>query len=371
MQPVQNINKSKASDNFQQDWSKKVDLVFDQSSQPPKTRGEKIFNGLSWALFGWLANAIVSVQLADTLENRFRPFYKKYGQKMAESPLFTTFFKTPEQKVEANKLAHSLASVIALLPGGYSVLIPIKLMEDRKTQLVRTFDDWFGPKNPDDNTKQLIDARHSYLDAAPKLNWGDMIKGRTLPVLGIVGTHFAFASDKTNIVNLATGKDTFKGFNHYIEKTGNALYQNTTQSKYNWVRSTTDKSTQRLDRGMQRYIAKNGPDNYTDKGVQRTGTDRLKGYMTNISVDLLYSAIVAVETFIIGHVSAFKRENKNEVKRAVEEGRLPTPHKFQLDQTPQAETAPAVAASDTPTTTLDSARYDNRLTPVPLREQHA
>ncbi len=124
------------------EWSAQTSLTFDQSTPPPKTRGEKIFNSLSWALFGWLANAAVSIPLVDILENRFRPLYLKGGNAIAKSPIFTHFFKGNEK--EASTLAHSLFSVIALLPGGYTVLAPIKWMEDRKVSMVKTLDSWFG-----------------------------------------------------------------------------------------------------------------------------------------------------------------------------------------------------------------------------------
>lgn len=361
---------------FQQDWNASVELNFDQNAQPPKTRGEKIFNGLSWALFGWLANATVSIQLADTLENRFRPIYKWGGNAIAESFLFRPFFKNKPE--EGQKLAHSLFSVIALLPGGYSVLLPIKFMEDRKVELVKTFDRWFGPKNPDDNTKELTDARHSYLEAAPKLNWGDMIKGRTLPVVGIVATHFAFASDKTNIVNLMTGKDTFKGFNHHIGATGNRIYDTVKQSRFESVRNMANTVEKRLDKGIQKHMqlhAKEDPKRLDAYKVQRadgssrtlTGEDRLRGYLSNISIDLLYSAIVAVETFVLGHLSAFKREGKD-VQRLDASGHpVVEKRKFHLESADTQETQ----AANIPSTKLQEAQYEQRLVNAPQLQQGA
>lgn len=367
----QHLTEQKKGSEFQQDWNQPAELTFDQNSQPPKTRGEKIFNGLSWALFGWIANAAVSIKLADMLENRFRPMFIKGGNSIAESPVFKPFFK--DKTKEGLSLARSLFSVIALLPGGYIVLFPVKWMEDRKPEIVKTLDKWFGPKTPDENTEKLIEARHSYLEAAPKLSWGDMFKGRTLPVLGIVATHFAFASDKTNIVNIATGKDSFKGLNHYINKTGGYLYENTKGSRFESVRSTVKKVEDHLDRGLERYKAKKPSDAtfYTkENGASLSGTDRMRGYMNNISVDLLYSAIVAAATFVLGHLSAFKREEKQELKRNAQEGRTATEKaKFHLDSQPLS---PEVPVNALPTTTAVSDRhYEERLAPTPALQHSA
>lgn len=371
--PTDSIQNNKQ---FQQDWNASVELNFDQNAQPPKTRGEKIFNGLSWALFGWLANATVSIQLADTLENRFRPAYKWGGQKIANSFIFRPFFKNNPE--EGSKLAHSLFSVIALLPGGYSVLLPIKYMEDRKVELVKTFDSWFGPKNPDDNTKELTEARHSYLEAAPKLNWGDMIKGRTLPVVGIVATHFAFASNKTNIVNLITGKDTFKGFNHYIGAAGNGIYDAAKQSRFESVRNITNSVEKRLDENIQKHMqrhAKVNPERLeaykvtkADGSTRRlNGEDRLRGYLSNISIDLLYSAIVAAETFVLGHLSAFKREGKD-VQRLDASGHpVIEKRKFHLDAADSQESQ----STDIPDTKLQQAQYEQRLANAPQLQHGA
>lgn len=357
------VTDKKKGSEFQQDWSHPVGLTFDQNSQPPKTRGEKIFNGLSWALFGWIANAAVSIKLADTLENRFRPAFIKGGNAIAESPVFKPFFKNKPE--EGASLARSLFSVIALLPGGYIVLFPVKWMEDRKPEIVKTLDKWFGPKNPDENTEKLIEARHSYLDAAPKLSWGDMFKGRTLPVLGIVATHFAFASDKTNIVNIATGKDTFKGLNHYINKSGNFLYKSTKESRNQTIRNAADSLEKHLDKGITKHVSTLAVEDQKFYKMEKNGTewtrngnDRLRGYLSNISVDLLYSAIVAAATFVIGHLSAFKREENQEIKRNAQEGKaVPEKAKFHLENspslTPDSTVPTTVAASDR--------RYEERL----------
>jgi hypothetical protein len=343
-----------SQDKKTQEWSAQASLTFNQNTPPPRTRGEKIFNTLSWALFGWLANAAVSIQLADILENRFRPLYLAGGKAIAKSPVFTHFFKGKEQ--EAGTLARSLFSVIALLPGGYTVLAPIKWMEDRKVSMVKTLDNWFGKKNPDENTKQLIEARHSYLEAAPKLNWWDMIKGRTLPVLGIVATHFAFASDKTNIVNIAAGKPVFKGLNYYIGECGAKLHNALKHSRFSSIRSATNNIEQGLDNSLQNHIQRNGVSDYITDGKKRSGSDRLRGYLNNVSVDIIYSAAVAGATYVFGHLSAFKREEK---KDAAYEGTI-TPrekHKFHLESSPNE---PALTI---PTTQLNNIHHDSRINP--------
>jgi hypothetical protein len=266
--------------------------------------------------------------------------------------MFTSFFKGKEQ--EAGSLARSLFSVIALLPGGYSVLVPIKWMEDRKVGIVKTLDRWFGEKSPDENTKQLIEARHSYLEAAPKLNWWDMFKGRTLPVLGIVTTHFAFASDKTNVVNLIAGKPVFEGFNAKISRWGGNLHAALKESRFQNVRSATQAVEQHLDNGLQKHIAQKGASHYMKDGKQLTGSDRLRGYLNNVSIDIFYSAAVAAATYVIGHLSAFKREEKKDSAHATIKSSHEK-HRFHLESAPN-ETAPI-----TPTTQLSAIHHEKRV----------
>lgn len=340
-----------------------------QDIPPQKTRGEKVFNALSWALFGWIANAAVSIKLADVLENRLRPTFIKGGKTIAESPLFKPFFKNKPQ--EGLTLARSLFSVIALLPGGYAVLVPIKLMEDSKVALVKTFDRWFGPGNPDEATQKNIEARHHYLEDAPKLSWGDMFKGRTIPVLGIVATHFAFASHKTNIVNIVAGKEVFGGLNKGVEKTGKFLYRHTKKSDNQTIRKVTDAIEKGLDNDLQKKIKAWGPENeqyFSSDGKMRSGNDRLRGYLNNISIDLLYSALVAGATFVIGHLSAFKREEKQEVKRTGQPIPAGEKRKFHLDAPASEET---LAPDAQPTATLQNVQYENRLAQTPALQQGA
>lgn len=342
--------------------------VAQEDAPPPKTRGEQLFNALSWALFGWIANAAVSIKMADVLENRFRPAFIKGGKTIAESSFFKPFFKDKPQ--EGLSLARSLFSVVALLPGGYTVLLPIKFMEDRKLALVKTFDRWLGPSNPDEATQKQIEARYEQIEQAPKLSWGDMLKGRTLPVLGIVATHFAFASNKTNIVNIAAGKEVFGGLNKRVEQTGNFLYRHTKESGSQTIRNATNAIEQRLDAGLQKRIKALGPENeqyFKTNGKMRSGNDRLRGYLNNTSIDLLYSALVAGATFVIGHLSAFKREEKQEVKRTGQPIPAGEKRKFQLDSTAAEE----ATATDRPKATLQNVQYENRLADSPALQHGA
>lgn len=343
------------------DWEKSVTLSFDQETPPPKTRGEKIFNALSWGFCGWILNAVISIKLADTYQNRLRNLYVKGGEWLSSKPAFNKLFKGDVK--EAEGLARSLTSVLALLPGGYAIIAPIKWMEDRKLSIVSTLDNTFGSGLDKPHEEALKQARYEYLANQPTLSWGNLLNGRTLPVIGVISTHFAFASHKKNIVNALTGKESFRGLDHWYGKAGDKAYSLLRNGKY--TGSMLEAGERHLDKGIEKYIASTSPEDLriykkTD-GSRINGQDRMKGFVGNTVVDLCYSGGVAIATFIASHLFAFRHAEKNETRNAANEGRTPVKAHFQLDTSPTLPTLPP--QEDSPSLRIESAEHQNRLQP--------
>lgn len=354
------------------EWNKSVTVDFDPDSPPPKTRGEKIFNAISWGFFGWIVNAAASIKMADWWQNRMRPYYMRWGEKMAETAIFKGVFK---DKHEAIDVARSFSAVVALLPGGYTVLAPIKFMEDRKVAIVKTLDRWFGPKL-DENDRKLAEARYEYLDTQPKISWGNLVNGRTLPVLGVLTTHFAFASHNKNVVNMVFGDNTFQGLDKYYGDKATSLYKTMSNTNKFNIGNLIKRGEKALDASSAKFYARsNAADKLTyhptnadgtiakvATGAPRSGKDRMLSYTANTMVDMGYSAGVAAVTFLLSHLFAFKKEVKKDERILAREGKQAARPRFQLEAAPEEKQETDKApASPKATVQLSDANYHNRI----------
>lgn len=358
---------SPQSTDSQEPWEKKIDITFDRNNPPPKTRGEILFNALSWGFFGWIANAAISIKLADIATFRFRPFFIKNSAKLAETSLFKNLFNNDKER---HSLARTFFSVVALLPGGFSVLIPIKWMEDRKTSIVTGLDDLIGPKNLSENEKKQIEARHEFIDQAPKIGWWDLVKGRFLPVSAVLTAHLSFASHPTNLPNVIlekTGSEKrFSGLDKIYGKIGTWIYERLSTSKTMGLNKAVDAMERSLDKGMKAYIenAKAEDKAYFFVGENRstplTGKNRMKEFVSNSVVDIGYSASVAFWTFVASHFFAFKDDVKRESNKQNHKQNV-EPRRFQLETSPIESTPNTTISNKAPLTHIESAHYADRL----------
>lgn len=358
----------------QEKWEKNVSLTYDRNNPPPKTRGEQIFNALSWGFFGWIVNATVSIKLADLATYRFRPFFVENSAKLAETRLFKHFFKDDKER---KTLAHTFFSVVALLPGGFSVLLPIKWMENAKSSIVKSIDNALTSSHQSENEKKEIEARHEYIDHAPKIGWWDLIKGRFLPIVMVLSTHLSFASHPTNLPNIILNKlgseKKFSGLDSIYGNMGKNLYERISNAKIFGLGNLVSKTERYLDKGMIGYIEKARPEHvkhyFTDSArtSRLTGKDRMKEFVGNSVVDIGYSAGVAFWTFVASHFFAFKDEVKRE---AITNNQQSTPRdsrKFHLDNTQfEIKTAPAPSS---PLTHIEAAQYNSKLAHTPALQE--
>lgn len=380
---------SGSSSNSQENWEKKIDVTYDRDNPPPKTRGEKIFNALSWGFFGWIVNAAVSIKLADLATYRFRPFFVKNSARLAETGLFKHMFKDDHER---KTLAQTFFTVVALLPGGFSVLAPIKWMEDRKTNIVTGLDNLIGPHNPSENEKKQIEARHEYIEHAPKIGWWDLIKGRFLPIVAVLSTHLSFANYPTNIPNSIAklfGSDkSFQGLNAIYNNMGSKIYSMLSNTKKFGMKNLFAKAENALDKSIVTYIENAKIEhrpyyNLTSDGLtfgyspssnstaRFTGKDRMKEYVGNSVIDFGYSAGVAFWTFVASHFFAFKDEVKRENKLQNQQpSQNAEPRRFQLETSPLEPMPNHLGHHKTPLTQIESAQYADKVMQPNVMSEH-
>lgn len=159
-----------------------------------KTKGEKKFDRLTYGGIGYLANVALSLAAVFWVERTpmGQRFMDGFVQKVAKIP-----------KVNA-KSAQFLASKSFFLTGGFAVLVPMKMLEDRKVELVKKWDrDAYGEAadtNPD------IVRAHQDLEAAPKQNWLSIMGSRVLSLIPFYATVGLLWSNKSPLAK-ATNPD--------------------------------------------------------------------------------------------------------------------------------------------------------------------
>jgi hypothetical protein len=342
-----------------------------------KTRGERLFNAISWVFFGWIVNAAASIKFADTLTTSFRPFFLRNSEKMAKTLPFRRAFgeidHTDGSKIateEGQKMARSVFGVIALLPGGFVVLAPIKWMEDSKSKIVRFFDRLIGPRNPSDEQKAAIDARHNYIAQAPTPSMLEMAQGRILPIMGIIGLHFSVASSKTNVINWVSKKlggqpDLFPGWGSIIGKLpefAETYIPGVTRIK-NWYVPKAQKQIDSIAAGYANS-AKYSPEEIkaaydSASKAKINGLERYNNYVENIGIDFSYSAVVAACTYALSHMLAWKRAEKRAARgESYASAAIPSSSDI---VTAAPAPAPKSEPLDAPNPRIDAAQYADRL----------
>jgi hypothetical protein len=85
--------------------------------------------------------------------------------------------KDPRAAAEYN------TKVLTLMTGGYSVMAPIKWLEDAKVPIVKRLDSMMYDDDP--QTRAMLEQAHAELEKEPKQSWGSVLGGRTLALAGV------------------------------------------------------------------------------------------------------------------------------------------------------------------------------------------
>lgn len=156
-----------------------------------KSSGEKAYNLLTYTGIGFVANWVVSVLFADFYVNG-------RGKIPLNSYIKNTAIKVADLGIMSLKNSHQISSAViktmALSIGGWLSLIPTKLLEDNKRDIVHKANDALGVEQTAADGHKLTPDEIHIEKEQPKQNWGDMLKRRLEVTIAVVGS--ALAIDK-------------------------------------------------------------------------------------------------------------------------------------------------------------------------------
>ena len=163
----------------------------------PKSRGENVFNEVTYGGVGWLANAVVSTAVAYGLtESEIgKPHYERESKKLNKA------FGRGINELERTK---GFVRTFALMVGGTALIMPIKWLEDGKTKIVDKFNDWFGS----DLTPEKEKISVKEMQEEPKQTWWTELGSRLVAVVVIL-TAVNFLKEKPFSIGKIFGSERF------------------------------------------------------------------------------------------------------------------------------------------------------------------
>ncbi|MBY0354453.1 MAG: hypothetical protein K2Q12_01835 [Rickettsiales bacterium] len=169
---------SSASTGDRQSADNNVAPVLLHRKDIPATRGEKIFNWAVYGGIGWLANAAISVGIAYGLKhgNKGNPLnvYTNTEKKVAGFFEKTSRSMTPEKATQQSKF---WTGVLALMPGGFLLMAPVKWAEDKKPDIVKFLNKKFGSGL---QTPEISELSEKKVEQEPQQTWGTVLGSRML-----------------------------------------------------------------------------------------------------------------------------------------------------------------------------------------------
>ncbi len=148
-------------------------------SKTPRTAGEKRFDWLTYGGVGYAANVAISIGAMWGVDRTRWGKDFLYQSSHALSGLTGVSAKTLRPQIRYT----------ALLTGGFSVLAPIKWLEDHKIDYVKAYDAQHYAAIPD--AQAHLRAAYERLESEPRQSWGSILGSRMLamvPFYGFTGT---------------------------------------------------------------------------------------------------------------------------------------------------------------------------------------
>lgn len=159
------------------------------------SKGEHRFDRITYAGFGYVANVLLSLGAVYWVERM--PSGQKFMNNLVGG------IKKMAPKIN-EKTAQYLASKSFFLTGGFAVLVPMKMLEDRKVELIKKWDkEIYGE---DAETNPQLAERHRELEAAPKQSWASIMGSRMLALLPFYATVGLVWSNKSKLAQVTNSE---------------------------------------------------------------------------------------------------------------------------------------------------------------------
>ncbi len=269
-----------------------------------------------------------------------------------------------KSKLAANK-ANFWVSFGALNIGGWLVMIPMKLLEDRKEKIVHTLDDQIYGKHAPEAVTQRVEARHEQIKQDPHQTWSSELLSRAIGTPMIFGLYGQTAF-KENALKKVGVK--FEGMQHYEELLGNKAYIYAKEEAPELYK----KFENYLEGAPKRLGAIEASENEGSIGAQRF--KKGVGFtFVDFTYSLMMASIVFTWTRVLGPLIGIKKQGEAEQESPNQPS--PTPHKSSTVPVMAAVAAPLAAtashairttvvngmAIDVPTTKVDFIKRENTL----------
>jgi hypothetical protein len=275
-----------------------------------KTNGEKIFDWVNYAGFGWIANEIVSGKISSNTVEEGSKFYKQYDGILEK--IYHLFQKG--EFVRTSKLAKNIrtgSDMFIMTLGGHLMVLPIRFFENYKSGIVRGIDGMLGGEAAQ-KTPERIKA-HEDMDNAPQQSWGSLIQGRLVTVVSAIGMHFAIGNKdawSTKIFKEGSAMDHWSSL-HRINTTVSRWLGKTFEPS---ARDAIEQASQHAD--YKHTILSEG----ALKGLEKTGKapeglvheGRIASIGKNYGVIFMVSGILAAGFYLSSKLFANQREKKKE-----------------------------------------------------------
>jgi len=159
------------------------------------TRGEHKFDRWTYAGVGYLANVAISLGAVYWVERTHA------GQQFMGKFIEGVKRALPKLDPQWSKF---IASKTFFLTGGFAVLAPMKMLEDRKVDLIKKWDRaYYGDAVDHDPT---IQQSHRELEAAPKQSWSSIIASRIVSLVPFYGTVGLLWSNKSPLAKMTNSE---------------------------------------------------------------------------------------------------------------------------------------------------------------------
>jgi len=154
--------------------------MIDKNTDPnianaPMSKGEKLFNALNYWGIGWIANTAVSV--GSTWLFKDSKFFKPKFDALVE--------RLGKGDIKATGNWRNWLTIIGLSSGGFTLLIPMKKIEDHKLDYVKQLDEMLD--GPNAESRADVKAAHDRIAQEPTQGWFSLLASRSTAIPVIIG----------------------------------------------------------------------------------------------------------------------------------------------------------------------------------------
>lgn len=173
--------------------------------------------------------------------------------------------------------------------GGWLMLVPMKLLEDRKEKIIPTLDRWLGSDKATGDTKEALQARHEELKQEPRQTWTSELLARTISTPLIIGLYYKTRASE-NLLSKAGVP--FEGADMYADK-----FATTTIAAMRRAPQEELAIERKLGESTAKIAAKMQSKGQEHLFNETSGTKRLHNLFKLGFLEVAYSAVMATLVF--------------------------------------------------------------------------